>query len=204
VDLTSGINLYPDLRLVDNVAADYTATRATIREVLQGMTTLGAHHLLLSLHRVPENNITPEQTRAAFVRTLAEIGAEAAAARIRLYLRHSGKQGAPLDDLAELVRQTAVVDLRLAASTALLLHAGTTPAQLRQAAADRLGLWLAASPAYDLAGDLWTANGPVASAPQLALGELLAVAPDLPVLLDGVYASWDQEYRDARAIKACR
>jgi hypothetical protein len=68
------------------------------------------------------------------------------------------------------------------------------------AAGQTLGLWLASAAAYDLAGALWTANAPVASVDVAAVRALLQTRPDLPVLLDGVYADWDEEYLDAEAV----
>jgi hypothetical protein len=56
VDASSSINLYPGLRLLDNVHADYEASLAALTDVMEKMELLGAHQLLLSLHRLPENN----------------------------------------------------------------------------------------------------------------------------------------------------
>lgn len=189
---------------VDNVALDYAASRAVIQDVLRKMGALGARDLILSLHRVPENNITAAETRAAFARTLRQISAEAAAADITVYLRPCLKYRCPLMDMADLVRRVAAPNLRLAASTALLLDEGIASEALRTALGDARGLWLASAAAYDLAGSLWTANAPVASVAGPALDDLLAAAPGVPVLLDAVYASWDEEYLDVRALRPGR
>lgn len=37
VDLTSGINIYPDLRLIGNIPADYTRSMATIEDAIAKM-----------------------------------------------------------------------------------------------------------------------------------------------------------------------
>ncbi len=58
VDLTSGIDLYPQLRLIDNSSPDYADSRAVIRDVMDKMQILRARDLILSLHRFPENNFT--------------------------------------------------------------------------------------------------------------------------------------------------
>jgi hypothetical protein len=50
VDLSSGLNLYPDLRLVDNVRDDFDASQRAIDDVLAKMTGLGASDLIVSLH----------------------------------------------------------------------------------------------------------------------------------------------------------
>ena len=61
IDLTSGINLFPDLRLLDNIRQDYSASLAAIEDVMGKMDVLPAQDLILALHRYPENNFTEEQ-----------------------------------------------------------------------------------------------------------------------------------------------
>jgi len=50
VDLSSGVDLYPTLRLMDNLHEDYTNSLAAIKDVLGKMDALGAADLMLSLH----------------------------------------------------------------------------------------------------------------------------------------------------------
>ena len=69
VDASSGIHLYPTLRLVDNIARDYNDSMATLADVMAKMKILRARDLILSLHRYPENNFTGEQTKESFVKT---------------------------------------------------------------------------------------------------------------------------------------
>jgi len=68
VDLTSGINLFPDLRLVNNIEPEYRRSMESIRNVTTKMQALGAHDLLLSLHKPVENNITLPDTWKEFER----------------------------------------------------------------------------------------------------------------------------------------
>ncbi len=87
VDLTSGLNLYPDLRLVDNIHEDYLASLNTIEQLLAKMEVTGAHDLILALHRFPENNMTRDQAMASFEQTLRRIANQAQGRNIRLHLR---------------------------------------------------------------------------------------------------------------------
>jgi len=49
---------------------------------------------------------------------------------------------------------------------------------------------------------LWDAHAPLHTAPDVAaLARLIALAPDAPVLLDAVYASPNEEYLDAAALR---
>lgn len=77
VDLSSGVDLFPTLRLIDNDAAKYAASMATVNALLATMESLGLQDLVLSWHRVPENNFSPEQTMAAFAATFAQLLASA-------------------------------------------------------------------------------------------------------------------------------
>ncbi len=201
VDMTSGINLYPDLRLVNNDESEYSESMTTIREVLDKMTVLGTRDAIVSLHRQPENNFTREQTTESFGETLRAICADALTRGITVYIRTSPKGGDRLQTIIETMDRAAAPNLRWAASTALLLHQHADPGHVAALVNNRPGLWLAAAPAYDAAGKAWTMNAPLAgNADEDAVASLLTAAPDAPILLDGVYANWDGEYRDARAI----
>ncbi|GMV94836.1 MAG: hypothetical protein AMXMBFR82_46140 [Candidatus Hydrogenedentota bacterium] len=201
VDLTSGINLYPDLRLVNNDPDAYAESMRMIDEVLEKMSALGAKHLILSLHRVPENNFTREQTEQSFDETLKNICASAEPRGITVYLRQSPKAGDRLEAIVERIARIGAPNLRWAASTALLLHQNASPAGLTALLNGRPGLWLASAPAYDIAGKPWTMNAPLeGNGDPDTLAQLLSAAPSAPVLLDAVYNDWDAEYRDARCL----
>lgn len=200
VDLTSGVNLFPDLRLVNNSPADHDASLTRIDRVLEKMAALGADDLILSLHRVPENNITPEATWVSFEETLRHVSARASSRGVTVYLRSSTKDPRAFPDLAELVRRVAAPNLRLAAATALLLHGRIDPEHVAKTVEGILGLWLVSAPAYDPAGALWTTTAPATSRSGAAIADLLAVDRHVPSLLDAVYENWCEEYLDAQAL----
>lgn len=204
VDLSSGLNHYPTLRLVDNVAADYAASMAAIRDVLEKMTRLGATDLLLSLHRAPENNITADEVAAGFDRTLATLADEAAERGITLHLRQVREKATPsLADLAARLARLAKPNLKIAPALSLLLADGANPADFEPVLRGWVGLWLAASARRDIAGALYDAHAPLhfgSGAEQENVGRWLALAPQAPVVFDAIYADRDAEYRDARAL----
>ena len=204
VDLSSGLNLFPDLRLVNNDEREFAASMAAIDGVLAKMSVLGARNLILSLHRDPENNFTREQTLASFESTLRVLCARAGERGITLYLRMSTKSVA-LDALARLADAIGAPNLKLAPSLALLIDSGTPPAAVAALGA-RLGLWLVAAPARDTNGATWTTHAPLA-APAGALEKarpFLDAAPELPMLFDAAYDEPDAEYRDAALTPAKR
>ena len=201
VDLSSGIDLYPTLRLMDNMHEDYTNSMAAIQDVLGKMDALGATDLILSLHRYPENNFTDEQSRAAFTATLKTLAGQAAERGVTLHLRVGfGKPPGSLAEGFEWLDRVGAPNLKLAVSTAMLElkpPAAEAAARLK----DKLGLWLVAASNRDVAGKLWDAHGPIHSAPNAeALARLLALSPGTPSVLDALYANQDEEYLDAMAL----
>jgi hypothetical protein len=201
VDLSSGIDLYPTLRLMDNVHEDYTNSMAAIQDVLGKMAALGATDLILSLHRYPENNFTDEQSRAAFTATLKTLTGQAAERGVTLHLRVGfGKPPWSLADSFEWLDRVGAPNLKLAVCTAMLEQKPPT-AEAAARLQDKLGFWLVAVSRKDVAGKLWDAHAPIHSArnPE-ALARLLALSPGTPTVLDALYANQDEEYQDAAAL----
>jgi hypothetical protein len=202
VDLTSGVNLFPDLRLVNNIEPDYARSMASIREVVEKMEILGAHDLIVPLQRFVENNISQPATWDGFDATLRELCREAGARQITVHLRLApSRPPRDLNEAVQFVNRVGASNLRLAPSTALLLAAKSDPRQLADTLKDRLGLWLVNTPEFDVAGRLWNAYGPIAgSNHEEDLAGLLRVNPAVPVLADVPYENQDQEYLDAVAL----
>jgi hypothetical protein len=203
VDLTSGINLFPDLRLVDNSELDYANSMAAIEGVMAKMQVLEARQLILSLHREPENNFTREQTWQSFAQTLRRICQKAAEQQATVHLRLS--LGSPAQDfprVAALVDQAGAPNLRLAPSTALLWSRQNGLSDFTEPLQAKVGLWLLSAARRDIADTVWDANAPVrnGNAPR-ALTQVLALAPAAPLVFDAVYASHDEEYLDAKFVR---
>ena len=202
VDLTSGINLYPDLRLVDNLPADYSASMAAIDDVMAKMGVLEARDLILSLHRYPETNFTKQQTWESLDATFRRLCEQAGKHDLTLHLRMSpGKLPSDLEEAVQFMKRVGAANLRLAPSTALLLASKTDPQQAGPLLKDKVGLWLVSAPRTDVAGILWDADAPIASCEKgEALARILAIAPQAPIVFDAVYKSQDEEYADVRAM----
>ena len=201
VDFTSGINLYPDLRLVENDEAPYGESMSVFEDVFAKMSAWGAADAILSLHRVPENNISADDTRQSFEKTLRALAETAAGHGITLYVRTSTKDGLNVQQTRELLEKTGAANLQLAVDTAIVLDKGWTTEKLERATGGNVALWLASAPAYDVAGALWSTNAPVAdSGHEEALRALLRET-EVPVLIDAVYDDQDAEYRDAQMIE---
>ncbi len=129
VDLTSGINLYPDLRLVDNMRSEYEASLAVIQDVLSKMKILEAKDLVLALDRVPETNMKRTETWQSWESTLRRVANDAQAQGVTIHLRIvPTRPGSKITEAVALVERVNAANLRLATSNA------EAPARL-------LGLW---------------------------------------------------------------
>ncbi|HPO12955.1 MAG TPA: hypothetical protein PLI09_05885 [Candidatus Hydrogenedentes bacterium] len=202
VDLGSGINLFPDLRLVSNDETPYNESMAAIHDVLEKMTILGAKDLILTRHRGPENNFSGEQTEASFETSVREICAQAAAKGVTVYFRMSIKGLRTPDDVAGFVQRMGAPNLRIAASLALLAHQKIEPNLLKPEFVDKIGLWLASAPGYDANGALWSVSQPLATQADMALlRAYIQRSPKAPIILDAVYTSQDEEYIDTQNFK---
>lgn len=203
VDLSSGINLFPDLRFVNNSPEDFAASMAVTDDVLKKMSALGARDLIVCLHREPENNFTGEQTRQSFESTLKDVCARAAGSSITVHLRVTTKWNTDIRAVAALVETVGAPNLRIAASTALLLRQDIAPADLASILKEKLGLWLVSSAACDPTGTLWTTNMPVWKEQDRGrISDLLRAVSGAPLVFDAVYKSIDEEYADARAMES--
>ena len=202
VDLSPGINLFPDLRLVDNLKDEYQASMATVEAVFAKMQILGARDLLMSLHRHPETNYTDAQTQADFQKSLKHICQAAETRQITVHLRMvHGKPPWNLKAAVDFIQTVGAANLRVAPSTAMLLAQRTKPEQLGAILGDKLGLWLVAAPETDVAGSLWNTNAPIAEYEAKSdLAAILETAPGRAVILDAVFAGKDAEYLDARTL----
>ena len=201
VDLSSGIDLYPTLRLIDNDPQDFARSMAAIGDVIDKMATLGARDLILTLHRHPENNFSGDQTQAAFVSSLQSLCGKAAGQGVTLHLRTAyGKPPWNLSEMSALLDRVGKKNLRIAASTAILNRDGTSADSVR-ALKEKLGLWLVAGSEEDVAGTLWNAHAPVYRMPRAdTIARWFAVAPGVPVVCDAALDNPDEEYLEAQAL----
>jgi len=201
VDLSSGIDLYPTLRLMNNVPEDYESSLAAIRDVMDKMELLHAPDLILCLHRQPENNFTDQQSRAALAATLKTLAGWAAARHITLCLRlASAKPPRTVAEALEWLDRVGAPNLKLALSTALP-DPGSLPAQVRTRLKTAVGLWLVDGPRRDLSHDSRNDRAPIhPDSTTGSLAQSLALCPTAPLLLDGLYPTQDDEYQAVTAL----
>jgi hypothetical protein len=204
VDLTSGINLFPDLCLLDNlVNQDYATSLAAMEDVIEKMEILQARDLILALHRYPQTNFSKEQIWQGFEDTLRHLCERGRREEVRLHLRlRASTPPENLEQAVEFVGRVNAPNLDLAPSTAYLLanqrDLGEAPKLLR----GKVGLWLVNTPRRDIAGRVWNAHAPVDGYQEReSLARILAIAPEVPMVFDVVYQNHDQEYLDAKCLR---
>lgn len=200
IDLASGVNLYPDLRLLDNDPDEYASSLKAIQDILEKMEILQASDLLISLHRFPENNFTDEQSWSSFDKNLREIAKLAENRKITLHLRMAAnKPPWNLKQAMEFLDRVADTNIRLAPSAALLLAHRNELDGVADRLKNRIGFWLVSSTDKDIAGRTWNWNAPIAGcAEKDEIRKIVSIFPDTPILFDVPYRSLDDEYLDVR------
>jgi hypothetical protein len=94
VDFSSGINLFPDLRLVNNDSPEYLKSLDAIKSVIDKMVLTGENDLIMNTHRSIENNFTSKQFDESMNTTIKEICHYATKYKINVNLRISlGRNG---------------------------------------------------------------------------------------------------------------
>ena len=203
VDLTSGIDLFPDLRLVDNIEHEYQGSMKIINDVINKMGIIGSHNLIISLHTTVENNFTISNTWKDMQRSVIEICVNAKILNTMVYLRVNDGNKLPhnLDDAIRFLNRVGMPNLRLALSTAELIASKKSPDVLDEKLKNIIGVWLVNSPKRDLTDRLWNPYSPIASSGYSEkIENLLRVSPDIPMISDVVFENHDQEYLESRAL----
>jgi hypothetical protein len=203
VDLTSGINLFPDLRLVNNIGSEYERSMETIRDVIKKMNILGAENLIISLHKPVENNIDRIEMLEHIEKSVREICEYADLKGITVHLRTllDNDLLSPLPQSFQLIEKLNKPNLKLALNTASLIAWGISADELKVIEPGKIGVWMLSTPEKDLSERLYNINAPVAySAFEKEIAELLLVAPDLPLIHDILLENPDQEYEESREV----
>lgn len=201
IDLSSGVDLFPGFRLVNNYDVEYNRSLAGIAGVIEKMDALGAHDLVLPLH-TPAGYFSRDELWSEYARSLGTICKEAQAHGVTIHLRNAmGKMGSP-EELLNLADKVGVQNLKLAVSTGPLLNGGNLSPALIKRLKDRVSFWLVSTPRRDMADRVWTTDAPLAGSQcEERVAEWLKMAPDVPVVANAVYAGQDDEYRDICALE---
>ena len=206
VDLTSGIDLFPDLRLILNDPEEYNSSVNVVRSVIEKASVLGAREIILRTHRTPENNYSSEATHADVVKTLREICDFAKQKDVRVSLRISGQNGASLGapgttlvSAGALLDEIAKDNLYVAPTFAALQGA-VKDGDLWQRVKPRLSFALAAGWLEDENnGGIWSDSALLTALPEERFREIKDfLGPDVPVVFYAFYKNRNEEYLDVK------
>ncbi len=198
-DLSSGINLFPGLRVVNNDSIEYLRSMDLIRSLIDKMNFLGAGDLILTTHRTIENNFTDAEFSKSIINTLKVICHEAAEKGINVHLRLSPDKFAyKLEQAATL--QSLVNETNFFIAPSLTQLAGV-PEDLNGKPGTikglRYSLLFISAPEKDMFGKLWNLNLPLYKAGiKDDISSVLRMAGDKILMLDGIYNNMDEEYLD--------
>jgi hypothetical protein len=203
-DLSSGINLFPDLRIVSNDSAEYLKSMNIIRSVLEKMTLLGAGDLIITTHRTIENNFADEEFSKSVVNTLKAISREAAVRGINLHLRLCPGKFAGLPVQAKDL-QLSVDEPNFYIAPSLAMLAGDTETlkkSIESLNELKYSILFIAAPEKDISAKLWNTRLPLfKSKPEVEIKQLLQMARDKILVLDGIYNDKDEEYLEIKNLE---
>ena len=203
VDLTSGLNLYPDLRIVNNDPPLYDRSMEVMKEVIDKMAVLGADELIAASNRHIENNYSAEEFSQSLIESFQTLADYAAAKDIRLILRQAANRTPrTVDEADELVNRVNRSNFSFVPSVCLLLmdkeRLEGNLATLKKMKVRQL---LVSAPQYDIHQQLWNTNAPVyTSGEKSVIRKILDSFPEAVRIMDGLYTSKDEEYIDCKEI----
>lgn len=205
VDLTSGLNLYPDLRIVNNDKVYYEKSMNRIKQIIDKMSILGSDKLIISSQRTIENNFTEEQFNKSLVESFQIIADYAKGKNIQVVYRPSYRRAAAdVQSAISTVKHVERPNFSLAPSIALLLLDKTNLDKnieaLKQTDVSDL---IVSAPQFDLHHQIWNMNRPIYQyEDKEAVLKIINSFPNIHRIMDGLYDSWDDEYLDSRFLNS--
>lgn len=205
IDLTPGINLYPDLRVINNIQEDYDKSLATIFSIMEKGQLLNVKNIIVSHNRVPENNTTEEEAWKLSVATFKLLCSKADEKGITSHLRFglASKPPRNVKSALQFLSEVGAKNLLLAVDTGYLFTSNVAIPEVVSQLKGKTGYWLVAGKKVDDFGKNWSLVTPFAQSTQKEkLVSLMAAAPDAPLICNGLYKNLDEEFEDIQAVNA--
>ena len=204
VDFSSGINLFPDLRLINNDSLEFNRSMDAIKSVIDKMGILGAEDLIICSHRSVENNFSEQQFNESLKNTIKEICHYCGKLNINVDFRTTpGRSPGNLEQISSFVNQVNEPNLYVAPVSSLLLeNPDKFGKNLELLKNIKYRILSVAAPGKDIYGTLWNTNNPISSFPdKMALKKLLQANPKCVLVLDGIFNTWDEEYQEIKTVE---
>lgn len=203
VDLTSGLNLYPDLRIVNNDSVYYHKSMQTMKGIMDKMAIIGADELIVSSQRTIENNYTMEQFHASLRESFQVLADYAAGKNIRLVFRPSaGRVPEATSEVVKMVQDVNRPNFSFAPSLSLLLRdKARLDESLNILKAAKITTLILAAPQWDIHRQISNMNLPLYQYDDVeSVDKILKAFPTARYLMDGLYVTPDEEYLDTKMI----
>ena len=219
VDASPSIDLFPKLRLVDNSVIPFEQSLKSILRLMNKMVILGSRNLILSLHHIPEDGITPDKTLSSFNTTLHMLLDNASQLGIQLHMQDAIKN--PLGDellLAMWLDAWGLDAIRIVLNIAILLDQELSP-HLEELIKQRSSLLLINAPSFDIVGTRYSVNTPLSLVDPFTQTQLQTLVKKIcfyrgycpysqssavaeyPLVLDGSFSNTDEEYLDVKLLE---
>lgn len=209
IDASPVIDLFPNLRLVNNSVIDFNESFNDLQKLLQKTEIYMVTDLIISLHRVPENDITYSATLKDFNNTLHTLVQLASARNIRIHLQDSVKNPTGSINATQLWLDGCNLSdsIKIAPNLALLMDQSLSGIE---AIIKDAPLFFLNTPKDDMYGHRYTVNNPIysqADAVTVQLNELcsMRICPYqanqngqsvIPLVIDAYFSNEDEEYQD--------
>lgn len=203
VDLTSGLNLYPDLRIVDNDEHYYEKSMARIKKIIDKLSVIGAQQLVLSSQRSIENNYTMEQFNKSLVESLQKLADYASDKDITILFRPSYRRVADkTPEAIEIVKKANRKNLILSPSMSLLLNDEKSLDQaINELKSTDVKVIFVAASSRDIHNQIYDMNTPISKCSQQKdVKKIIEAFPKAKIIMDANYASQDEEYLDTKML----
>jgi len=203
VDFTSGLNLYPDLVLLNDYLPPYDKTRQIFSDVFSKMGAIGSDSIIVSIHRLQETRANPENAKKQFVEELQWM----CKSGYNVYLQHHpyrpiGSNGwqsvtAEIGELNWFISQVDRPNIKMALNLGHMDPAKDNSEKMADTLKDKLGMVLLSSSTTDAYNQSYDSHSPAAlhwkKMPWLKnLG--------VPVIFDADYKSTSEEYEDLKLL----
>lgn len=204
VDCSSGVNLFPDLRLVQNDKTEYDRSMDILNSIVQKAGILGAEEIILRTHRNPENNYDPRKTYSDSVNTIQSICDAAARFNIRVSVKvcaqpgtNRGVPGATLETAFNLIEECDKSNLFIAPTLYVLNNCNSN---IRDKAKDKVSIILATGWLEDENnGEIWSDSLPLSKLEPRLLGSVKELIPsDKPIIFNAAFKDFNEEYLDQK------
>ena len=184
------------------------------------MVILGSSNLILSLHHIPEDGITPDETLSSFNSTLHMLLDNASQLGIQLHVQDAIKN--PLGDellLAMWLDVWSLDAISIVLNTAILLDQELSP-HLEELIKQRSSLLLINAPSFDIVGTRYSVNTPLSLVDPFTQTQLQTLVKKIcyyrgycpysqssavaeyPLVLDGSFSNTDEEYLDVKLLES--